>query len=241
MKTTPIAVTTFIDAVKAQTLPVIFNLAIVLKPYAADHHGRGPVLGAEYHVEDGYFRDTSANIKIYANAVDSVVVLDSSNAECFDSPVASAPALVPVECVRRHLELAGIDPFEPTRGAIMPMIADSWRFGFTKVGDVLMFSHLDDGPFVAWDAVKDRVAAADVATAHAAELAADLNAHDAPVQLVDPVPAASVEPVEEQSQQEEQPKEEPPVVQAAVQQQPKAGHSIPKANRDFVQQRKNRR
>lgn len=55
----------------------------------------------------------------------------------------------------------GVDPLNIAKGAVLPMIPDSWRFGFYKSGDDLRFGYLDNGPLVAWDAVKSTVATLD--------------------------------------------------------------------------------
>lgn len=49
------------------------------------------------------------------------------------------------------------DPFAIAKGAALPMTPDSWRFGFYRSGGALCFGQLDNGPLVAWDAVKDLI------------------------------------------------------------------------------------
>ena len=53
--------------------------------------------------------------------------------------------------------VVGIDPREPAKGAHLPMIPSSWRFGFWTANGELQFRRLDEGAFVIWDAVKDAV------------------------------------------------------------------------------------
>jgi hypothetical protein len=53
-----------------------------------------------------------------------------------------------------------MNPLEIGKGAVLPMIPDSWRYGFRKTAEGFAFGAQDDGPLVAWDAVKDAVAAA---------------------------------------------------------------------------------
>lgn len=55
----------------------------------------------------------------------------------------------------------GGDPLNIAKGATLPMISDSWRFGFYKSGDELRFGYQDNGQLVAWDAVKDLAAKMD--------------------------------------------------------------------------------
>lgn len=53
----------------------------------------------------------------------------------------------------RMVRFMGVDPLDITRGAALPMIRDSWRFGFTLVdGNKLLFGLRDDGPLVAYEA-----------------------------------------------------------------------------------------
>jgi hypothetical protein len=56
----------------------------------------------------------------------------------------------------------GMNPLEIGKGASLPMIPDSWRYGFRKTADGFEFSAQDTGQLVAWDAVKDAVAQARV-------------------------------------------------------------------------------
>lgn len=51
-----------------------------------------------------------------------------------------------------------INPFKPVEGAAMPMIPESWRYAFVETDRGLTFGYHDNGPFVAWDAVKDQAA-----------------------------------------------------------------------------------
>lgn len=44
------------------------------------------------------------------------------------------------------------DPLDLTRGAVLPMVRDSWRFGFTLVDGTMHFGLRDDGPLVAYEA-----------------------------------------------------------------------------------------
>jgi len=53
--------------------------------------------------------------------------------------------------------VVGFDPTDPTKGAHLPMIPSSWRFGFWRANGGLEFRRLDEGAFVIWDAVKDAV------------------------------------------------------------------------------------
>jgi len=53
--------------------------------------------------------------------------------------------------------VVGFDPVEPTKGAHLPMIPSSWRFGFWRANGGLEFRRLDEGAFVIWDSVKDAV------------------------------------------------------------------------------------
>lgn len=55
----------------------------------------------------------------------------------------------------------GVDPLNIAKGATLPMIHDSWRFGFYQSGDELRFGYQDSGPLVAWDAVKNLAAPLD--------------------------------------------------------------------------------
>jgi hypothetical protein len=52
------------------------------------------------------------------------------------------------------VKFLGVDPLDPVRGAALPMIPDSWRFGFTQTDSGLMFGLRDDGPFVAYEAIR---------------------------------------------------------------------------------------
>lgn len=62
----------------------------------------------------------------------------------------SKPGMTPVAFM-------GFDPLNIVKGATLPMIPDSWRFGFYRSSDELRFGAQDNGPLVAWDAVKDRM------------------------------------------------------------------------------------
>lgn len=55
---------------------------------------------------------------------------------------------------QRLVTFNGVDPLEPTRGAVVPMLRDSWRFGFWEADDGLHFGFRDAGPLVALDAAE---------------------------------------------------------------------------------------
>jgi hypothetical protein len=56
------------------------------------------------------------------------------------------------------VNFVGINPLKIAEGACLPMIPDSWRFGFRKTDTGFDFSFQDDGPLVAWEAVKEVIA-----------------------------------------------------------------------------------
>ena len=75
------------------------------------------------------------------------------------------------ELEAKTIWFVGVNPINPTGGAIPPMVPESWRFGFKSDGQnqgcAMRFGFFDDGPFVAWDAVKEQVAFAERAKSDA--------------------------------------------------------------------------
>lgn len=56
--------------------------------------------------------------------------------------------------ISRVVHFVGVDPLALTDGASRPMIAESWRFGFSDREGDLVFGLLDEGPLVAREAVE---------------------------------------------------------------------------------------
>lgn len=50
-----------------------------------------------------------------------------------------------------------VDIYNPTKTAAKPMIAESWRFGFSSQNGTMKFSFQDNGPFVAYEAVRSEL------------------------------------------------------------------------------------
>lgn len=67
---------------------------------------------------------------------------------------AATRALAAQAAPAEPVHFLGVDPMNPTAGAVLPMIPDSWRFGFSRVDGRLCFGLQDNGPFVAYAAAQ---------------------------------------------------------------------------------------
>lgn len=61
------------------------------------------------------------------------------------------------ESVTAEVRFVGVNPFGIGHGAVLPMIPDSWRFGFYRSGNELCFGYQDNGPLVAYAAALPQV------------------------------------------------------------------------------------
>ena len=64
------------------------------------------------------------------------------------------PGLEPDDTDKRAVRFIGTDPLDIAANATLPMVAESWRFGFRLNDDMtLTFTLMDEGPLVAYAAV----------------------------------------------------------------------------------------
>jgi hypothetical protein len=90
--------------------------------------------------------------------------IDAALAALQQEVPAEPVGLPPNTCLVRFV---GIDPLDPAHYASLPMIPDSWRFGFNANnngdGSGMTFGLRDDGEYVAYEAVRELITAAEPA------------------------------------------------------------------------------
>jgi hypothetical protein len=117
-------------------------------PQATDEHADAVLSAAQSYGEACGHGDASECADAYKRVSDAVDTMISVLIAHQSHPSDSRP-----------VRFIGCDPLALTSGAVLPMVFDSWRFGFYEQGGVLCFGHRDEGELVATEATNRQASA----------------------------------------------------------------------------------